>query len=177
MITGMRFLFENYKPDSWFWELVEMSRKVILTSGLILVGQESRSYIGLALVIAGMYGILFCWIRPIQDEFGNGLMSASLAVTVFNLAVGAVSRILAENVEASKDPNLDALLFKILVLGANAFVIGLFFGKKSVDINPLINISPWSHVSSTTTWSFYQFIGRKGRRRLIFEANSKLKLK
>lgn len=32
-----------------------MARKVVLTSGLILVGQESRSYIGLAWVVAGMY--------------------------------------------------------------------------------------------------------------------------
>ena len=55
IIAGLRFLFENYKPSSWYWELVEMTRKVILTSGLIIVGQESRSYIGLALVIAGMY--------------------------------------------------------------------------------------------------------------------------
>ena len=133
MITGMRFLFENYKPRSWYWELVEMSRKVILTSGLILVGQESRSYIGLALVIAGMYGILFCWIRPIQDEFDNRLMSASLAVTVFNLTVGAASRIPAENIEASMDPYLDGVLLNILVLGANALVIGLLFGKKPVN--------------------------------------------
>lgn len=38
MISGLRFLFENYKTHSWYWELIEMSRKVILTSGLILVG-------------------------------------------------------------------------------------------------------------------------------------------
>lgn len=61
VITGLRFLFENYKTQSWYWELVEMSRKVILTSGLILVGKESRSYIGLALTIAGMYGLLFSY--------------------------------------------------------------------------------------------------------------------
>ena len=107
-----------------------MSRKVTLTFGLILVGQESRSYIGLALVIAGMYGILFCWIRTIQDEFENMLMSASLAVTVFNLAVGAVSRIPAENIEASMNQFLDAVLLDILALGANALVIGLLFGEK-----------------------------------------------
>lgn len=59
MISGLRFLYENYKTRSWYWEVIEMSRKVILTSGLTLVGQESRSYIGLAWVIAGMYGMLF----------------------------------------------------------------------------------------------------------------------
>ena len=63
---GLIFLFENYKGTSWYWEFVEMSRKVIITSGLILIGQESRSYIGLAWVIAGIYGVLFAWNHPIQ---------------------------------------------------------------------------------------------------------------
>ncbi|XP_078343264.1 cysteine repeat modular protein A-like [Oculina patagonica] len=125
IIAGLRFLFENYKPRSWYWELVEMSRKVILTSGLILVGEESRSYIGLTLVIAGMYGMVFSWMKPIQDGFENKMMTISLAVTVFNLAIGAVSRIPAENVSSSSEPYVEAFVFKMLVLGANSLVIGL----------------------------------------------------
>ncbi|KAL9967727.1 hypothetical protein ACROYT_G026017 [Oculina patagonica] len=125
IISGLRFLFENYKHDSWYWELVEMSRKVILTSGIILVGHESRSYIGLAWVIAGMYGMLFSWIKPIGDLAENRLMATSLAVTVVNLGVGAVSRIPAENLPATIDTYTDAVLFKLLVLGANTLVIGL----------------------------------------------------
>ena len=129
MISGLRFLYENYKHQSWYWELVEMSRKVILTSALILVGQESRSYIGLAWVIAGMYGMLFSWIKPIADVTENRLMTISLAVTVVNLGIGAVSRIPAENISASNDMYTDALLFKFLVVGANTSVVGLLVGK------------------------------------------------
>ncbi|XP_078370511.1 uncharacterized protein LOC144654286 [Oculina patagonica] len=125
LITGLRFLFENYKTSSWYWELIEMSRKVILTSGLILVGQESRSYIGLAWVIAGMYGMLFAWVKPIEDATENRLMATSLAATVVNLGIGAVSRIPAENIPASRYPYVDAILFKILVFGANTLVIAL----------------------------------------------------
>ncbi|XP_078342711.1 uncharacterized protein LOC144628479 [Oculina patagonica] len=125
IITGLRFLYENYKPRSWYWELVEMSRKVILTSGLILVGEESRSYIGLTLVIAGMYGMTFSWMKPIQDGFENKMMSVSLAVTVLNLAIGAVSRIPAENISSSSEPKIETVLFNMLVLGANSLVIGL----------------------------------------------------
>ncbi|XP_078377194.1 uncharacterized protein LOC144660448 [Oculina patagonica] len=132
MISGLRFLFENYKQRSWYWELIEMSRKVILTSGLILVGQESRSYIGLAWVIAGMYGMPFSWIKPIRDLTENRLMATSLAVTVVNLGVGAVSRIPAENLPASNDTYTDAVLFKILVLGANTSVIGLLVAQYAV---------------------------------------------
>ena len=129
MISALRFLFENYKPSSWFWELVEMTRKVILTSGLILVGQESRSYIGLALVTAGMYGVLFASVRPMQDATENRMMTTSLAVTVVNLAIGAVSRIPAENISDSIGTDTDGILFKILVFGANTLVIGLLIGK------------------------------------------------
>ena len=129
MISGLRFLFENYKTGSWYWELVEMTRKVILTSALILVGQESRSYIGLALVIAGMYGMVFASVRPMQDVIENRLMTTSLAVTVVNLAIGAVSKIPVENITGWIGPETDALLFKILVFGANSLVIGLLVGK------------------------------------------------
>jgi len=106
-----------------------MSRKVIVTSLLILVGQETRSYIGLTLVIAGMYGTVFCWIHPLQDAFENKLMSTSLAVTVVNLVIGAVSRIPAENLPAPKDSYIDAVMFNVLVIGANTVVIGLIAGK------------------------------------------------
>ena len=113
IFSGLSFLFENYNHRSWYWELVEMSRKVILTSGMILVGQESRSYIGLAWVIAGMYGMTFSWIKPIKDVTENRLMATSLAVTVVNLGVGAVSRIPAENISASGDAYTDTVLFKV----------------------------------------------------------------
>jgi len=106
-----------------------MSRKVIVTSLLILVGQETRSYIGLTLVIAGMYGTVFCWIHPLQDAFENRLLSTSLAVTVVNLVIGAVSRIPAENLPAPKDSYMDAVVFNILVIGTNTLVIGLIGGK------------------------------------------------
>ena len=42
MTSGLRFLFETYKTLSWFWELVEMTRKVILTCGLIFIGKEEQ---------------------------------------------------------------------------------------------------------------------------------------
>ena len=129
IIAGLRFLFENYKSSSWYWELVEMSRKVILTSGLILVGQESRSYIGLAWVMAGMYGMLFCWIKPLGNGTENRLMATSLAVTVVNVGVGAVSRIPVEDISTSRYKDVETVLFKVLVLGAHTMVIGLLVGK------------------------------------------------
>ena len=134
VVRGLCFLFENYKPSSWYWELVEVCRKLILTSGLILVGQQSRSYIGLAWVVAGMYGVLFSSISPIQDVVENRMMVTSLCVTIVNLGIGAVSRIPAENIPNSKDSYSDTAFFKALVIASNTSVIGLLVGKKMLFI-------------------------------------------
>ena len=129
VVTGLRFLFENYNSHSWYWEAVETVRKVALTSGLILVGGESRAYIGLACVMSGLYGMFFAYVHPIANPFENKLMMTSLAVTFVNLGIGAVSKIPKENIPASIDPYVDSIMFKILVIGANSLVIALLVGK------------------------------------------------
>ena len=133
MQTGLRFLHESYTSRCWYWELVETCRKVILTSGLILLDSESRGYIGLALLSSGFYGIYFALKRPINDPFENKLMLSSLAVTFVNLAIGAVSAIPSEGFGTSVDPIMDNLLFNILVIVANCLVIGLLVGKLTLS--------------------------------------------
>ncbi|XP_044171310.1 uncharacterized protein LOC114952321 [Acropora millepora] len=87
VITGLRFLFQNYKIRTWYWEFVETARKVILTSGIILLGAESRAYIAMALILSGFYGMFFAHMKPIEDPSENSLMLSSLAVTYVNLVI------------------------------------------------------------------------------------------
>ena len=82
IISALQFLFFENDKTHGNWEFVGMTRKVLLTSGLILIGQETRSYIGWALAIAGMYGtrgygIVLAWVKP-----------KNVAVTVVNLVIG-----------------------------------------------------------------------------------------
>ena len=129
--SGLRFLHENYNSRCWYWELVETVRKVILTSGLIIVGGESRAYIGLALLLSGLYGMYFGLKKPISDPFENNLMLSALAVTFVNLAIGAVSTIPSEGFSTTVDPVVDTLVFNGLVFVANTLVIGILVGKLS----------------------------------------------
>ena len=129
IFLGMKFLFQNYNDGAWYWELVETVRKVILTSGLVLVGEKSRSFIALVCVISGLYGMLFAYVKPIRDALENKLMLTSLIATFVNLGIGAVSRIPKENIPASIDVNKDSVTFQILVIGVNTLVIVLLVGK------------------------------------------------
>ena len=129
LVTGLRFLFENYNSRAWYWEFIEIFRKVILTSALIFLGGESRAYIGLAFLTSGAYAMLFACVSPMADPFENKLMVSSLSVTFVNLAIGAISRIPQENTPSSIDPYLDSITFNILVFGANTLVISLLVGN------------------------------------------------
>ena len=102
---------------------------MILTSGIILLGAESRAYIGMALILSGFYGMLFAHMKPIEDPSENSLMLSSLAVTYVNLVIGAVSRIPEEVALDTSYPNLEKVLFDILVIGANVCVILILLGK------------------------------------------------
>lgn len=127
--VGLRFLHENYKPCCWYWELVETFRKVILTSGLVLIGGKGKTYIGAALVLSGLYGMFFAYKSPIFDPFENKLMLASLAVTFVNLGIGAVGQIRQEDTESFLGADEDKVLFNGLVFVANSLVLGILFGE------------------------------------------------
>ena len=125
VITGLKFLFQNYTSKAWYWEFVETARKVILTSGIILLREDTRTYVGMACTMSGVYGMMFAFKKPIEDPSENSLMMCALAVTFFNLLIGAVSRIPTEGVLLSEDVYLDHALFNVLVVGANVLVIGI----------------------------------------------------
>ena len=135
IFAGLRFIYENYNDCSWYWELIETFRKVVLTSGLILVESESRSYIGLACIISGIYTVFFAYKKPMVDPFENELMLSSLTVTFVNLVLGAVSRIPKENMPSQIDKYMDHIVFEALVFGANSLVIGLLVGEPNGIFN------------------------------------------
>ena len=126
--AGLRFLHESYSPNCWYWELVETFRKVTLTSGLILLGTESRAYIFVASMISAFYCMLFAAKKPIADPSENKLMLTSLVVTMVNLVIGTVSAIPEESISPAH-PYIETFAFNALVVFSNCLVIGLLVGK------------------------------------------------
>ena len=124
VIAALSFLFQNYKIRRWYWGFVETGRKVILTSGIILMGAESRAYIGMALILSG-----FC-----SHEAYRGSLRKFLDV-VFPCSHVRQSRNrccrIPEEVALSRTmyTKLEKVLFDILVVGANVLVILILLGK------------------------------------------------
>ena len=128
--TAMSFIYENYSQNCWFWEIVELVRKLLLTSVLVLIGTQSRSYIGSAAVCSGLYAILYALYKPIPDTFEYWLQMASLTVTFVNLMIGLMLKIPDGNITTVANKNLDDVITIVLLLFANFLVTAIVIGEK-----------------------------------------------
>ena len=93
LARGLRFFYENYSDNCWFWEIVELAREVLLTSALLLTDAQSRTYIGSAAIISGLYTGLFACYKPITDSFEHWLQLISLMASSVNFSVGMLLKV------------------------------------------------------------------------------------
>lgn len=141
MAFAILFLHENYSPGCWYWESIEMARKVILSAGVIFVGSESRTQVGIAAMVSAGFAMLHGRFRPITDRFEDYLQMMSLLVTSFNLAIGVLLKMPSDKVTGSVDQTLDKVGLGILLLVTNALVISVVLGKIITKILPYDNPS------------------------------------
>ena len=90
MAFGFRVFFENYEEGRWFWEIVEMYRKLVLIACIPLFESDSLSRIGFTLITAGCSGIAFTIFRPMKGKFEDRLQTFALWTIFFNVCFGAI---------------------------------------------------------------------------------------
>ena len=127
--AGLSFLYENYSDNCWFWEVLELLRKVILTSVLVLIGGESRTHLGTAAIISGLYAVLFASYQPISDRFEHWLQLVSLMATCANMNVGMLLRIPdQETSSGGLGTDEDSAVITVLLLLVNTVVTAMVVG-------------------------------------------------
>ena len=123
---GLKVFYENYKYKYWFWEIVEMYRKLIFISVILLFDSESDTQIGFAVMAASASGIVYTIFRPIKDKFEDRLQTFVLWVIFFNVCLGAVYSRPTMN-EGHGDNN--SLFVNVMFLILNCAVLVMAVGK------------------------------------------------
>lgn len=103
------FLSENYRSKCWYWELVETTRKLLMTSGMFLLFQGSWVHVQITATLSLVFTAIFASIKPMKDYMENIFQMTSLLATFVNLTLVVIS---LSGVEASKsDKTLSSMLF------------------------------------------------------------------
>ena len=125
---GLKVFYENYEEKYWFWEIVEMYRKLILISGILLFGSESHSQIGFAVIAASASGIAYTIFRPIKGKFEDRLQTFVLWTIFFDVCLGAVYlQPCGDSNQQGNESIFVDILFTILNSAVLIIAVGKFF--------------------------------------------------
>ena len=126
MSFGLRVFFESYKEKYWFWEIIEMYRKLILTSFVLFFGSDNLSQDGFTVVMVGTFGVVYTFFRPIKDKFEDRLQTLVLWVIFFDVCLGTMytSRDASEGHKGS-----ESITVNVLFVLLNTSVLLVALGK------------------------------------------------
>ncbi|KAJ8040831.1 hypothetical protein HOLleu_15244 [Holothuria leucospilota] len=124
----IRFLCENYKDRFWFWEIIELVRKMSQTFVVILFGWSSSLSITVSLTLAVIFLCLHTSYSPMRDKFEHYLQLASLWAIFLNMLVAAVrvpDRLNSVYVQTA---------MTLMVILLNLSVVAIVIGKTLVSL-------------------------------------------
>lgn len=125
LASALKFAYENYEARCWYWEVIEMVRKLIMTNSAVLFLHRSKT--GLAsIIIASMFFIVMhAKFKPMKSTFENGAQLLSLFGVTLTLSIGAVLK--SEETEQSniidKKRSSQALGIVLVVINSLVFVV------------------------------------------------------
>lgn len=127
--SALRFTYENYKESCWYWESIELIRKLIMTVGVTVFLNRSRVGQSIITILAIWFALLHAAKKPIQDRFENFVQLLSLFIVAMNLSLVAVcsSNIAQDN--SIINGALDSRITGILLVTINSLVFVLFIGR------------------------------------------------
>ncbi|XP_071852342.1 uncharacterized protein [Apostichopus japonicus] len=115
-------LCENYKDKYWFWEILELIRKVTQTVLITLLGWENRVTVLLTIGISVLFLILHARYLPMKSSFEQKLQMFALTAILINVLIAAIDH----------DESEDGLTVFLILL--NLIVIAIVFGELLMNV-------------------------------------------
>ena len=81
-------LFQQYEPKFWYWEVIEMIRKLLLTGGLVLAADGTSAQFLIAQVISLLYLVLVIRKLPYEADTDDILSTLASLSLLFTLMAG-----------------------------------------------------------------------------------------
>jgi hypothetical protein len=136
-------LYQGYQRTVWFWEVVQMVRKLVLTGALILLSGTGSTQIAVGCVVCALYTAMFLWVQPLGlmvDHIMELLTSLQLMITlVMGLYLKAKQAQDAQGGSATRmqDKLADALLLLMFGMTAALGAVTLFLGLSQKKLKKL----------------------------------------
>ena len=115
-------VYGDYSNDAYYFDLIDLFRRIVLTGALVLVGEGGGAQIFLGSIICLIWLTLVVAKRP-YGAFWDNTMSAVLSFQLLLVTlVGMALTINQKTPQDEKDP-MEDVLFEIVLTGASILII------------------------------------------------------
>lgn len=170
-LQSLEFLDENYEKKYWYWEAVELLRKLLLTSAVVYFGRMTKSGVAITALIANLFLLLHSVCKPIRRKSEHVLQLLSLLVISLNLMMGTLVQINHPSNPDDFNTSNDTTAFSVVVLLVNCLFVLYLTGKSHIYTNECLCYIGMLMVTGKFARSMYRAIkltrSNKGRCSII----------
>jgi Ca2+-binding EF-hand superfamily protein len=128
MMNRLAFLLKAYTVQAWWWELLEMLRKFILTVGLAALYKGSPEHLGGSLLTIFVFLLMHVLLKPYINS-GLNIYQRLALISSFLTAFGALMFMLQTSYayqNGTKDDGPGKTIVGVIILVCNAAAAGLY---------------------------------------------------
>ena len=116
-MDGVGFLFDSYKVQFWYWELVEMARKFIMSALPVFVYREAPTHqMAAVLCFATCFLVHFLCVLPYTNPDLNHVQALSLVAQTAALFYGLMLSLRGLERTSQEGTDTDAMQWGVLLL-------------------------------------------------------------
>jgi hypothetical protein len=116
-------MYGPYEPPFWYFEIIEMMRKLVLTAGLVLVKPGSTAQILLGILVCFFYCVAQMNLKPLLEDNDDYLSQAASVQLFLTLLTGLVLKI-----DVSSEGAYEQAMTGFLLILMNVIIMSMGVG-------------------------------------------------
>ena len=130
-------LFVYYKWNRWYFEFIELTRKILMCGGLVLFAPGSMSQVAVAVLLCTVYYVFAVNMDPMDSKLDNYLNQAASLQIILTLIIGMLLKASASDTEAFTK-------YELFVF--NFILVFMWFAVLSLGIITVVLSIPWTDI-------------------------------
>ncbi len=94
-------VIKDYRPDLWWWEAVEMLRRVTFTGLIIFFDRGSIYQLAVGIQLSAVFTTAAVYFRPFRSRFNNNLYCVANGAVLVTFNIGIL---LSERIDIAREP-------------------------------------------------------------------------
>lgn len=124
-------IYADYKDEAYYFEIIDLLRRLLLSGGLILMGSDSVGQIFLGIVVCAFWLVILVHLKPYKSEWDNFVAITLAANLVLTIVSGMALKLYKATPSQSENQQVG---FGFVLIGVSTICIILSIGTTLASI-------------------------------------------